>query len=498
MPRLSVDASREIYKWTSTPSESTTHLTEHNRKLYRISDTLQSLFCSLSYIPDHPQPEPRRLRKRRKLAAYRTSSLDRGRDAYYRNWTAKEANDFKPEPALLSETDSESIATLWEEVSMVGKDSLRPKTVSQSQTTTSSKKPKRPSPYDKDFGSRILDPRCIITSEEGDFFKAYTHFGVKEPTGNRFQYYTEGRGATDSTLWLEDDEEFVGKIVAEYVCMVQSSFCESEFAFYAVGTILKAEPRNVNLALKRCWRTERTIQLVAKPAVAPSSKWCPPPVIISQGTPDPCTEYEFDLRPDCAFWLSLQAFNQDYVSQLQAKVFVMKKRMTCPYLTIEFKKDDALEEAAINHVASAAALALYNRFLLREKTIGILHRRRWTEPLVKTLRHYGITWTGSEFDIWCVVPVLTSEFEWAGCTMTKLYHGDCMNTASVRELINWLNEIHCWGLTVHGPRCEKDIKLRMNARQTGIGTSDIGADSEDESSGSEIDRALGVQIELPR
>ena len=59
-----------------------------------------------------------------------------------------------------------------------------------------------------------------------------------------------------------------------------------------------------------------------------------------------------------------------------------------------------------------------------------------------------------------------------------------MNTSSVRELINWLNEIHCWGLTVHGPRCEKDIKFRMNAQESGLRISDIGADSEDESDGS--------------
>ncbi len=456
----------------STSTDSITRFSEHICKRYKMAATLQQVSSRQLPVAHCPQPEPKRPQKRRAVASHRTSSLDCGRDIYHKFWTAQEAKDFKPE-ITLPETDSETIAALWEEVTMVGSErNLRSKTVSQS-ASNSSKRIKRPSPYDKDFRSRILDPRSIRI-EEDDFVTACIHFGVAEATGNRLQYYRNVREAKDSTLWLEDDEEFVGKVVAEYECMVQSNFCEAEFAFYAAGTLLKAEPRNANLALKRCWRTERTVQLVAKASV-PSSNWCPPPVL-SKGTSDPSTEYEFDLRPDCAYWLSLQDFNQDYVSQLQSKVFVIKKRMTCPYLTIEFKKDDALEEVALNQVASAAALALYNRFLLRKKTIGILSRRRWTEQLVKTLRHY---------DIWCIAPTLTSKYEWAGCTMTNVYHGDCVNASSVRELINWLNEIHCWGLTVHGPRCEKDIKLRMNARQSGIRISDIGADSEDEESGAE-------------
>lgn len=469
---------------TSNPSDSTTYFVEHICEQHQIPDTLQSVFCNPAFLSDHPQlgPKPtRKRRKRRKVVAYRTSSLDRGRDTYYKEWTATDARSFKPEPNFLTETDSERITTLWEKVSMAGIErTLRLQTVSQSGSTTSSKKPKRPSPYDKGFYFRILVPRSIAI-ESGISVKAYIHFGVKEPTGNRFQYYTKERGAKGSTLWLEDDEDLINRIVAEYVCMVQSGFCEAEFAFYAVGTILKAEPRNVNPALMRCWRAERTVQLVAKPILKQSSSWVPPPVI-SNDNPDHSTEYEFDLRPDCAFWLSLQAFNQDYVTQLQPMVFVVKKRMTCPYLTIEFKKDDALEQAALNKLAGAAALVLYNRFILRKKTIGVLGSS-WTEPLVKTLRHYGITWTGSEFDIWCVVPVLTPEFEWAGCKMTEVYHGDCMNTSSVRELINWLNEIHCWGLTVHGPRCEKDIMIRVNAQESGLRSTDIGADSEDESNG---------------
>ncbi len=69
------------------------------------------------------------------MEAHRTSSLDRGRDTYDKEWTVQKATDFKMEIAL-PETDPEIIAALWEVVTMAGSErSLRSKTVSQSAST---------------------------------------------------------------------------------------------------------------------------------------------------------------------------------------------------------------------------------------------------------------------------------------------------------------------------------------------------------------------------
>ena len=449
------------------------------------------------------------LKKSRNTARSRTSSLNRGEDIHYANWAAEL---FQPSPAIISETDPQKIEWLWHSVSMGpttgsqkrGKSLVEgskadsrdgsktmgpPSTSGQTSTTRSSvastnsttvteKKLKRASPYDKNFEDRILAPRGITFRTEPSI-KAYKHFEVEEPVGSRFQYYTKERGATDSSLWLEDDDAFVEEITAEYNCMVQSNFCEAEFAGYATGEILKRERRNLDLTSKRCWRTERTLQLVAKPVLKKVSVWLPPPVISNDFIDKDHTNYEFDLRPDCMYWLSLQAFSHEYMVHVQEIVLVVKKRIVSPYLTVEFKKDDVGEQSAVNQVAAAASLTLYNRFLLRKRAMATLVRS-WNMQQVEVIKHYGLTFMGSEFDVWCVKPVLTEDYEWAGCEMIRVYHGDCTYQFSVRELINWLNEIHCWGLTVHGPKCEKDIKSCIGVRASGIRVSNIAPDSEDE------------------
>ena len=53
--------------------------------------------------------------------------------------------------------------------------------------------------------------------------------------------------------------------------------------------------------------------------------------------------------------------------------------------------------------------------------------------------------------------------------MTELLAGDCTRRWGVMRLIDWLNEIHCWGLTVHARHCERDIKISMKINSVGSG-----------------------------
>ena len=43
-------------------------------------------------------------------------------------------------------------------------------------------------------------------------------------------------------------------------------------------------------------------------------------------------------------------------------------------------------------------------------------------------------------------------------------------TITVVELVDWVNEIHTWGLSQYGPSCEQDIKGVLNF---GVRTSDV-------------------------
>ena len=299
------------------------------------------------------------------------------------------------------------------------------------------------------------------------------HFRVEEATGRRAAWYTQVRGAVLSPLWLEVEDLATKTFVDFCKCYASEGLAEAEFALNAAEELFKKDPLAILSADTRQWRARRMVELVAKPES--DLFWSAPPILSqasASGDSLPSV-YDFDIRPDCAYWLSIQAFNPDYVDQVTEWCFVMKEKMTCPYLTIEYKKKASSDYVAENQIAAAGSLALYNRFCLKQKRVEQT-QTAWSAELLENVRHYGMTMKGVRYFIWCLTPVVTSSFEWAGCDMTRVWQGSCITTlASVQALFNWINEIHCWGLTVHGPECEKDIKLSMKSSGTGPRVSDV-------------------------
>lgn len=119
----------------------------------------------------------------------------------------------------------------------------------------------------------------------------------------------------------------------------------------------------------------------------------------------------------------------------------MHDGITCSYLTVEFKRDDSTLTAAINQVATASALALYNRFLLKQKRLQA-RGKKWNEQNFKKLRHYGLTFTGDKYAFWCTTPTKSEDWNWKGRKMIRAYQSDCSHLAGVRNIVDWINEIH--------------------------------------------------------
>ena len=336
-------------------------------------------------------------------------------------------------------------------------------------TAASSAKTRRASPYDKDFGEQILEPRGITIFESRDR-PVWDHFRTEEPDQDRISFYRD-EGSKHSAVWLNADRGFLKEVANEYYCMVEGDMCEAEFASYAKEKLFRRDLRVSHREFSdlRAWKTDHMLELVAKPNEDSFGCWESPPILESDRS---LKKYDFDIRPDCAYWLSLQAFNADYVSKVGQWAFVIKQRVTCPYLFIEFKKDDKDPSSAKNQVAAAASLALYNRLNLR---ITCTEEAGKSLDQIKTenIKVYGITFQGASFVVWCIQPK-PSEIacKWADCTMTSIHHGNCTNKSSVKELTDWINEIHRWGLNVHGPSCENDIKTCI-AKRFGSRVSDI-------------------------
>ncbi|KAG6986566.1 hypothetical protein G7Y79_00077g099580 [Physcia stellaris] len=293
-------------------------------------------------------------------------------------------------------------------------------------TTTSIAKAKRATPYDKNFREQILSPRGIVIDKPHSI------------------------------------SAFADEVTQEYECMIEGEMCEAEFASYAREKLFLRDPRAPGRDYQdlRVWKTDRMLELVAKP----DDCWIVPPVLPGQQS---VKQYDFDIRPDCGYWLSLQAWSQMYASRVRQWILVLKRRITCPYFFIEFKKDDSAFTAAENQIAAAASIALYNRFNLR------IARFEQSKKPLKTLdltniKVYGVTFTRDCYEVWCIRPTVNSStFQWEGCMMTSMFQGTCLAPVDVKDLSDWINEIHRWGLSVHAPNCENDVKICIAARSGG-------------------------------
>jgi hypothetical protein len=206
------------------------------------------------------------------------------------------------------------------------------------------------------------------------------------------------------------------------------------------------------------------LELVCPPRE--SAHWHAPPLL----DPDPAKpDWSWDVRTDCSYWLSLKGFNPQYRFQIQNCAFV-KDCITCPYYAIEFKRSGESEDVAVAQVATAGSLTLYNRHRLRRQALD-LSKNAWKPEYLDDLRYYGLTLVGPKFVFWILQPLVDERGSWNGCTMTRLCGADCTDPYGVRELVAWTNEIHRWALSMHGPACERDIKIVL--RGAGVRTSTV-------------------------
>ncbi|KAL9612569.1 MAG: hypothetical protein Q9167_002819 [Letrouitia subvulpina] len=315
----------------------------------------------------------------------------------------------------------------------------------------------------RDFREQCLTPRGIYINNGPPVADPYLHFHTQKPPS-----YTELAGLGKSTLWLETNATFIKRVNREYAFMERYQLCEAEYASYAKETLLRREPRerildNTADPSQRFRRSERMLEFPLKPDE--DNHWEPPP-FLSSSDKQKYPTYTFDIRPDCNYWLSLHAFNSEYSGQMEGFVYVPQERMTCPYFTVEFKRDDSEMKKANNQAATSGALALYNRYRLRRRVPTL----KWTHDQECQLRHYILTITKSKYKFWCIRPNL-KDGNWDGCTMTTIFLASLNDEQGVKNFVNWINEIHRWGLTNHIESCEKDIKLLLENQR--FRTSDI-------------------------
>lgn len=326
--------------------------------------------------------------------------------------------------------------------------------VSVATSSVASKKSKL-NAHSKEFERKIYAPRKIVIDRRNqkEFTGASAHFGTTTPS----QAYKNL--AIDLRVYLEFNNAELDRVAKKYSEMSSLGLCEAEFQTMGTETFFRGQ-QTFEPPKTRQWTVYRMMQLV-NPA-NDETKWAPPPLL----TTDQQDGYTFDVRPDCSYWISLSGFNSNYHGDIRRWLHVLHKRMTCPYLTVEFKKDDENIDQAQRQASASAAVAVYNRYLLKQAAMETDDSRTWTEKDRELMRHYVLTFTGENFDVWIMRAELKPDGDtsWDGCRMVKLCMSACDSIDGVRKLALWLNEIHRWGLGAHATGIEEDMKKILNFR----------------------------------
>ncbi|KAI0431208.1 hypothetical protein F5Y09DRAFT_202268 [Xylaria sp. FL1042] len=411
---------------------------------------------------------------------------------YARPTTASIARSFSTLPYFDNPvpTNPVYVAQLWRKVMAYNDDtqsSSSKQRVRKTQSRTSSKQtsdlpssvpPKKatvPKIGDAEFRNKVLAKFGVYIRDDNCINSFYDHLGLDllglpDDRDKRLIQYTSPALDQQAShnqhtpkipllpglaIWREPTEEYIQDLQREYSAMFEESSSEAEYQSYALEKILLNERRYLRIQSfpEQHLVPVRKIQLVQKPEPTPTnSTWKIPPYIPALN-PGPKL-YEWDIRPDCAYYISLRAFPEGYRSNVSIIISVIQDQACSAYLTIEFKKQNEHPCKAEHQVAVASALALYNRWCLKRDTIKS-NNRQWKENDKSQMRHYGIIAIGPVWELWCTTP---STFdEWTGCTMFRLYRGSWYNAADAQRLLGALNDIHNWGLRVHGQSVVADV-----------------------------------------
>ena len=133
----------------------------------------------------------------------------------------------------------------------------------------------------------------------------------------------------------------IDSIAKEYRIMNERRLCEDEFASYAKEELLRRDHRDLDPDT-RSWTVDRMV----KPTLKPGRLLEVPPILEEE---DSVASFRFHFLPNYMYWISLHGFIADYRSAIKGQTYVIDdSEVTCPYLTVEFKKDGTSKDQAEN------------------------------------------------------------------------------------------------------------------------------------------------------
>ncbi|KAI0856575.1 hypothetical protein F4860DRAFT_528911 [Xylaria cubensis] len=387
-------------------------------------------------------------------------------------------------------TNPEDTTQLWSEVMSQTASKRQPRAKTQQPSTTESddgeyltpsgvtNEENTASPYDSDFDEQVLpaygmsylnsksQDTCLLELYDLQELDQLLESNDEELDEQQRSLKTKFESLTQ--LSCLKDQYDCERICRGYQHMIRIKELEPAFTTFALRGIFIGEDvqeldptdeRLVPVLLQTC---------VCKPG--PNRLWKIPQLIGSK----PKKPYLWDIRPDCLFAFSPQAFGRFNSKSIEMHVTVLRDVACCAYLSIIFKKSEiCTAKTARNQLIVASTIALYNRFLLKCKAREVM---KWSVGDYRQLRHYGIAIDAASWTLFCTVPK-TEEWDklwyaepklcnndklpalsWKGTEMREIASGSCRHLSDTISLLSHLMSVHLWGLYTHAESCRKDIR----------------------------------------
>lgn len=145
--------------------------------------------------------------------------------------------------------------------------------------------------------------------------------------------------------------------------------------------------------------------------------------------------------------------------ELSSHTALRHRRACLPYLSIDVLADGHRTALQLGRerLAASGAVALWNRWRLAAAAAT-------AESGSDALRHFGILLAGPVYEVWRVRPGIATTASdsgagaWQGCSLAKLAGGSLTSSGQLAKLVDWINEIHCWGSTAYADACVEDMR----------------------------------------
>ncbi|KAJ3561095.1 hypothetical protein NPX13_g9079 [Xylaria arbuscula] len=197
---------------------------------------------------------------------------------------------------------------------------------------------------DSNFQEAVLTPRGIHINVGNRFVNSFYYhlnldrLGLSNDRAVRFKTYQD---AFKLNVWQNPTEKHAKEIKRDYIALFYREANEAEYKFYALTNILLAEPLFLN-----CSRADAPELEQLEPA----------PPILNRNIP--AKHYEWDISPDCGYFISVKAFPSWYRFDASSFVLVHHNTAFSSYLTIAFQGCDEEHCKVVDRAAAASAIAL--------------------------------------------------------------------------------------------------------------------------------------------